>query len=338
MKALITASFDAAGLTRLRRHMEVEHEDWRASKHIYFDGQKFAARIQAARADVLIVEADLVHEDVIDTCALKLIGCCRGDPINIGVDCATRHGVPVLFAPARNADAVADLTVGYMLALARNIFTVNTLLKSGEMRFESASDYLGTYERYGGFELGGITVGIVGFGAIGQGVARRLRGFGTRVLAFDPYVPAEVFNAHRTDSVTLDDLLRASDMVTVHCPELPETQQLIGAAQLRLLKRGAYVLNLARAAIVDEDALYAALVDGHVAGAALDVFRDEPVQPDNRFVRLPNVLASPHLGGATRDVVRHQSDIIVDGIEAYLGGERPRHIVNPEVLGKRADA
>ncbi len=335
MKALVTASFHPEGLARLRRHMDVDYDDWRASKRIYFDGQKFAARIKAARADVLIVEADLVHEDVIDTCDLKLIGCCRGDPINIGIECATRHGVPVLFAPARNADAVADLTVGYMLALARNIFAVNTLLKSGEMRFESASDYLGVYERYGGFELGGITVGIVGFGAIGQGVARRLHGFGTRILAFDPYVPVEAFSAHRVEAATLDDLLRAADMVTVHCPELPETHGLIGAAQLRLLKRGAYVLNLARASIVDEDALYAALADGHLAGAALDVFRDEPVQPDNRFVRLPNVLVSPHLGGATRDVVRHQSDIIVDGIEAYLRGQRPKHMVNPEVLERK---
>jgi D-3-phosphoglycerate dehydrogenase len=118
----------------------------------------------------------------------------------------------------------------------------------------------------------------------------------------------------------------------VHCPELPETRGLIGAPQIRMLKPGSYLLNLARAAIVDEDALYAALTEGHLAGAALDVFRDEPVQPDNRFVALPNVLVSPHLGGATRDVVRHHTDMIVDGIEAYLRGERPAHIVNPAVL------
>ena len=98
------------------------------------------------------------------------------------------------------------------------------------------------------------------------------------------------------------------------------------------MKRGAYFLNLARAAIVDDDALYAALRDGHLAGAALDVFADEPVRPENRYVQLPNVLVSPHLGGATRDVVRHQSDMIVDGIEAWLRGERPAHIVNPAVL------
>ncbi len=332
MKALITASFHPDGLARLREHMEVVYEDWRTNKKIYFDGQEFAARINAVGADVLIVEADLVHEEVIDHCPLTLIGCCRGDPLNVGVERATARGIPVLFAPGRNADAVADLTLAYMLDLARNVFTVNTLLKQGQMRFESTSAYLATYERYGGFELGGVTVGIVGFGAIGRGVADRLRPFGSRVLAYDPFVSAAVFAAHHATPVPLDELLRQADLLTVHCPESPETHRLIGAEQIRVMKRGAYVLNLARASIVDEDALYAALADGQLAGAALDVFEQEPVQPDNRFVALPNVLVSPHLGGATRDVVRHQSRMIVDGIEAYLHGRRPEHIVNPQVL------
>jgi len=333
-KALITASFHADGLARLRRHMQVEHDDWRSSKRVYFDGQQFAARIQASGADVVIVEADLVHEEVIDTCNLRLIGCCRGDPLNIGVERASALGIPVLFAPGRNADAVADLAVCYMLALARNIFTVNSLIKQGEMRFESTTDYLAAYERYGGFELGGITVGIIGFGAIGRAVAQRLCGFGTRLVAYDPYVAADVLAAYHAAPLPLDELLRCSQIVTVHCPETFATCGLIGAGQIRLMPPGSYLLNLARAAIIDEDALYRALVDGHLAGAALDVFRDEPVQPDNRFVRLPNVLVSPHLGGATRDVIRHQTDIIVDGIEAYLRGERPQYIANPEVLTK----
>ena len=337
MKALVTASFHPAGLARLQRHMGVVHEDWRTTKRIYFDAQKFAARINEVGADVLIVEADLAHDDVLNACRLKLIGCCRGDPINIGIERATALGIPVLFAPARNADAVADLTLAYMLALARNVFTVNLLLKQGQMQFEKTADYLDVYERYGGFELGGITVGIVGFGAIGRGVAQRLHGFGTRIVAYDPHVPANVFVAHHATAVELDALLQQADILTVHCPDLPETQGLIGAAQIRSLKRGAYVLNLARAAVVDEDALYAALTDGHVAGAALDVFRDEPLRPDNRFVALPNVLVSPHLGGATRDVIRHQTDIIVDGIEAWLAGRRPAHIANPEVLQKNTD-
>lgn len=332
MKALITATFDEASRERLGRHMDVDYDDWRLGRRIFFDGAEFAQRIKKAGADVLIVEADLVHDDVLDRCDLRLIGCCRGDPININVERATRMGIPVLYTPARNADAVADLAVGYMLALARNIVTVNLLLRQGQMRFASTADYLQAYEQYGGCELGGMTVGIVGLGAIGRAVARRLHGFGSRIIAYDPYVDAATFAACHAESAALDDLLRQAQVVTVHCPEMPATYGLVGRREIGLMPPGSYVLNLARASIVDEDALYEALKSGHLAGAALDVFRDEPVQPDNRFVALPNVLVSPHLGGATRDVVRHQSRMIVDGIEAYLRGQRPAHIVNPDVL------
>lgn len=332
MKALITASFTADGLRRLATSMDVVHEDWRATKHIYFDGTQFAARVRDARADVLIVEADLVHDDVLDNVPLKLIGCCRGDPLNIGVGRATDLGIPVLFAPGRNADAVADLTLGYMLALARHIYTVNMLLKSGQMQFDSTRDYLNVYERFGGFELGGATVGVVGFGAIGRRVVQRLRAFGSRVLVYDPYVTPAIIAAAGGEAMSVDALLPQVDILTLHCPDTPENYGLISAARLSAMKQGALFLNLARAALVDDDALYAALRDGHLSGAAFDVFAAEPVRSDNRFVQLPNVLVSPHLGGATRDVLRHQTDLIVAGIEAWLRGERPAHIANPQVL------
>lgn len=332
MKAFITASFTPEGLRRLGGAMAVVHEDWRATKHIYFDGNELAARVRDAGADVLIVEADLVHEDVLNNVALTLIGSCRGDPLNVGVARATELGIPVLFAPGRNADAVADLTLGYMLALARHIYTVNVLLKSGEMVFESTRDYLNVYERFGGFELGGAAVGVVGFGAIGRRVVQRLRAFGSRVLVYDPFVSAATVAAAGASACALDDLLPQVDILTLHCPDTPENHRLITAERLRAMKPGALFLNLARAALVDDDALYAALAEGHLGGGAFDVFSAEPVRADNRFVRLPNVLASPHLGGATRDVLRHQTDLIVDGIEAWLRGDRPAHVANPEVL------
>jgi D-3-phosphoglycerate dehydrogenase / 2-oxoglutarate reductase len=333
VKALVTASFSAEGLGRLARHMEVVHEDWRERHRIYFDGSEFAGRIAAVGADVLIVEADLVHDDVLNAGRLRLIGCCRGDPINIGVARATELGIPVLFAPGRNADAVADLTIGFMLALARHIYTVNWLLKSGQMTFNSTGDYLAMYGRYGGFELGGVTVGVVGFGAIGRRVVQRLRAFGSRVLVYDPFVAADAVRSAGAEPVALDPLVRAADVLTLHCPDTPENHGLISAERIGAMKRGAYVLNLARAALVDDDALYTALRDGHLAGAALDVFADEPLRPENRYVQLPTVLVAPHLGGATRDVVQHQTDLIIDGIEAWLRGERPQHIANPAVLG-----
>jgi phosphoglycerate dehydrogenase-like enzyme len=332
VKALVTASFSPDGLRRLERHMDVVYEDWRERHFIHFDGVRFAERIREVGADVLIVEADLVHDDVLNTVRLRLIGCCRGDPINVGVARATELGIPVLFAPGRNADAVADLTLGFMLALARHIYEVNRLLKSGQMTFSATGDYLAVYGRYGGFELGGITVGVVGFGAIGRRVVQRLRAFGSTVLVYDPFVDAAAVHAAGAQPAALDELLCAADMLTLHCPDTPENYHLISRDRIGAMKRGAYFLNLARAAIVDDDALYEALRDGRLAGAALDVFADEPVRPENRYVQLPNVLVAPHLGGATRDVVLHQTDMIVDGIEAWLRGERPAHIVNPAVL------
>ena len=333
MKALITASFTPEGLRRLGQHMEVVHEDWRENQSIYFDGALFARRIGEVGADVLIVEADLVHDEVLDNCRLRLIGCCRGDPINIGVERATALGIPVLYAPGRNADAVADLTLGFMLALARHIYTVNHLLKSGQMTFTGTKDYLNAYSTYGGFELNGVTVGVVGFGAIGRRVVQRVGAFGSRVVVYDPFVAPGAVRDAGAESLPLDDVVRQADILTLHCPDTPENYGLISAERIGAMKRGAYFLNLARAAIVDDDALYAALHTGHLAGAALDVFADEPVRPENRYVQLPNVLVAPHLGGATRDVVRHQTDLILDGIEAWLQGGRPVHIANPAVLG-----
>jgi len=333
VKALVTASFTADGLRRLGQHMDVVHEDWRDKQMIYFDGQQFAQRIGELGADVLIVEADLVHDEVLDNCRLQLIGCCRGDPVNIGVERATALGVPVIYAPGRNADAVADLTVGFMLALARHIYTVNHLLKSGQMTFTGTKDYLTAYSTYGGFELNGVTVGVVGFGAIGRRVVQRVRAFGSRVAVYDPFVDAAAVRAAGAEPMALDDVIQQADIFTLHCPDTPENYGLINAERIRSMKPGAYFLNLARAALVDDEALYAALRDGHLAGAALDVFADEPVRPENRYVQLPNVLVAPHLGGATRDVVRHQTDLILDGIEAWLRGARPTYIANPAVLG-----
>jgi phosphoglycerate dehydrogenase-like enzyme len=200
------------------------------------------------------------------------------------------------------------------------------------MTFNATGDYLAVYGRYGGFELGGVTVGVVGFGAIGRRVVQRLRAFGSRVLVYDPFVAADAVRAAGAEPSGLDDLVGAADILTLHCPDTPENYGLISAARIASMKRGAYFLNLARAAIVDDEALYTALRDGHLAGAAMDVFADEPVRPENRYVQLPNVLVTPHLGGATRDVIQHQTDIVVDGIEAWLRGERPQYIANPDAL------
>lgn len=333
MRALITASFDPAAKARLGRHMEVVHEDWKERQSIYFDGAEFAKRITAVGADVLIVEADLVHAEVLDACPLTMIGVCRGEPINVDVELATRKGIPVFHTPGRNADAVADLTVAFMLMLARHLPAVwDTYRAGGAARIEQASDYLALYTRFTGVELGGLTIGLVGLGAVGREVAARLAAFKARVLAYDPYVVEPPAGVTLCD---LETLLRSADVVTLHAPVTPETQGLLSAERLALLKPSAVVVNTARAALTDEDALYDMLRGGRLAGAALDVLAEEPLQPGNRFLALPNVVVTPHLGGATVDVTRHQSDIVVDAMERWLRGERPRWIANPALLDRR---
>ena len=331
MRAFITASFHPAARARLERHMEVAHEDWRVRQEIYFDGSKLAERIRQLGADVLIVEADLVHAEVLASCPLRMIGCCRGDPVNIDLELATRKGIPVFHTPGRNADAVADLTLAFMLMLARHLPQVAETFQGGGPAFERTGDFLEMYNRFTGVELGGQTVGLVALGAVGREVAARLRAFKARVLAYDPYVRQPPEGVELTG---LEELLRASDFVSLHAPVTAETQNLVSRERLALMKPSAYFINTARAALTDEDALYEMLVAGRLAGAALDVLQNEPLQGDNRFLSLPNVIVTPHLGGATHDVVRHQSDIVVDAIESYLRGERPRWIANPEVLEK----
>ena len=188
------------------------------------------------------------------------------------------------------------------------------------------------YTRFTGVELGGLTVGLVGLGAVGREVAARLVAFKTRILAYDPYVR----DLPGVTLCDLDTLLRDSDIVSLHAPVTPETQGLLSAERLALMKPSALFVNTARAALTDENALYDMLRSGRLAGAALDVLAEEPLQPGNRFLALPNVVVTPHLGGATTDVTRHQSDIIVDAMERWLRGERPRWIANPAVLDGRS--
>jgi autoinducer 2 (AI-2) kinase len=333
MKALVTANFSAEGLALLRRRMDVAYAPWGETGEL-LTGEDLAERVTAEGIDVLIVEVDLVHEEVFDARKLIAVGCCRGDPLNVDVETATAMGVPVFFAPGRNAHAVADLTLGFMLALARGIVPVHNRLATGAFNPTDVKELMESLGAMSGFELGGATVGLVGLGAVGHQVARRLVPFGARILAYDPYAPdarlAEV-GATRAD---LDDLLRASDVVSLHCAVTDQTRGMIDARRLALMKPTAYLVNTARYQLADGEALYAALKDRRIAGAALDVFKAEPPTPDDPFLKLDNVIVTPHIGGATREVVVHQSRMVAGDVERFLAGETPLHCANPEVLKK----
>lgn len=332
MKAFITASIDAKNLARLQKLMDVHVEDWKQTKNIFFEGDAFAKRIQEEGCDVLIVEADLVQKEVLEGCGLQMVGACRGDPVNVDVALATKLGIPVFYTPARNAEAVADLTLCFMLMVARNVYPAVSFVKGKREQFDNAGDYLQMYESMTGVELYGRTVGIVGFGAIGQRVAQRVRPFGSRIAAYDPFVPDSVYGELGVEKVDLDTVMSEADFLTIHAPDIPETKGMIGAREIGLLKDGVYFVNTGRAATVEEEPLYEACASGKIKAAAFDVFWKEPVQPDDRFVVLPNVIATPHIGGASHDVVTHQSSIMCDCIEAWLEKRKPRFLANPDVF------
>lgn len=334
MKALITANFSPDGIERLKKWMEVVYEPW-GDKNQILMSDEMAERLKQTGADVLILEADLCHEEVFEAVDLKMIGVCRGDPLNVDVEMASEKGIPVFYTPGRNADAVADLTLAFMLCLMRKVVSVALMMAQGRYEPEDPEQYMKLRNEMTGFELGGKTIGLVGFGAIGRKVARRLSGFGSRVIAYDPFVKKGIFSEFNVEPVSLEELFRISDIVSIHTALTDDTEGLIKREHLELMKPSAYFVNTARAELVDCKALVELLKSNKIAGAAVDVFLSEPPQKDDPFLNLPNVIATPHIGGATREVFEHQSEMIVNDIEAYLLGRTPKYLYNPEILEKK---
>ncbi len=229
---------------------------------------------------------------------------------NVDLHAARSRGIVVTNTPAANAASVAELAVALLLLLARPVLAA------------AAETRQGAWPRLPGLSLAGKTVGLVGLGAIGKQVARRLAAFDCRLLAYD-VAPDEAFlQAHGVKYAPLDALLAQADFVSLHAPLLPETRGLVNAAFLRAMKPGAMLVNTARGEIVDEQALYAALLDGHLRGAALDAFQLEPPAPDNPLLALPNVIATPHMGAHTDGAAGAMGRMALHNCLAVLRGEQ----------------
>jgi phosphoglycerate dehydrogenase-like enzyme len=241
----------------------------------------------------------------------------------VDIAAATDAGIIITNTPGRNAVAVAEYAIGLIINLIRGITVSNRMVLDGTWEFWR-------FRRLEGMELKGHTVGLVGVGHVGLEVAKRLKGFSMRILGYDPYVDRQLATAAAVQLVPLDQLLRESDIVSIHAAATPDSQGLIGAREVAMMKPTAYFINTARATITDEHALYKALRDKHIAGAALDVFRDEPVDRENPLAQLDNVLVTPHLAGATREVIINHSRMIEEDIEAYVRGQCPPNALNPQ--------
>lgn len=236
---------------------------------------------------------------------------------NIDVRQATQSGVMVVNAPTSNIISAAELAVGLLVAAARNLAPANAALKGGEWK----------RSKYIGVELYEKTVGIVGLGKIGVLVAQRLSAFGMRVIAYDPYVQAGRAAQLGVRLVTLDELMRDADFISVHLPKTPETVGLIGPEQLATCKPSAIVVNAARGGIVDEHALYVALKEGRLGGAGLDVFAAEPCT-DSPLFEFDNVVATPHLGASTHEAQEKAGISVARSVRLALSGELVPDAVN----------
>jgi D-3-phosphoglycerate dehydrogenase len=284
-----------------------------------YNAEQLAARAAAEGATILMVEADRCAGPVFDL-PLVAVASTRGDPNNVDVDAATAAGVPVLRAPARNADAVAELGVALLLAATRGVLSADRDVRAGEVYKDGTIPY----QRFRAWQLAGRTAGLVGLGAVGRALRWRLEGLGMHVVAYDPYA------ADATHS--LEQLLEVSDVVSLHAPVTEETAGMIGPEQFSAMRDGVVFLNTARAQLHDGDALVEALRTGKVGAAGLDHFVGEHLPTDHPLTMFPNVVLTPHIGGATYDTEVNHTQTIADDLCRLLAGATPRNIVNPDVL------
>lgn len=272
-----------------------------------------------AEADAWIVAFHPIGPALMDAAPRLRIVAKHGVGVdNIDIAAATARGIVVTIAPSANDQAVADLTMALLLSLVRRIPEANASVKSG------------AWSRFLGAGLNGKTMGLLGLGRIGQHVARRAKGFGLLLIGSDPKWPDEAAREIGIRRVEPARLFAESDIVTLHAPLTPETAGLVGESAIALMKPGVWIVNTSRGKLVDEQAVYEALVSGKVAGYATDVFEHEP-PVGSPLLALPNVIATPHMGTHTRESLQLMGDRVTDAVLRVLRGERPEFVVNPEV-------
>jgi D-3-phosphoglycerate dehydrogenase / 2-oxoglutarate reductase len=247
---------------------------------------------------------------------LKFVAVSRGGPVNIDMAAARQHGITVVNTPGRNASAVAEFTIGAILAETRNITKGHDALRQGEYRGDLyRADITGR-------ELHEMTVGLVGYGEVGRRVVKFLKVFGCRILVCDPYVQLSAEDLR--DGViqsSFERLLAEADVITLHARVTAETKHMINEISLRKMKPDATLVNTARGPLVDYDALTTVMQDGHLRGAMLETFGIEPVPPDWPLLKLPNVTLTPHIAGASVHTVRHAANLAAEEVRRYLAGE-----------------
>lgn len=273
--------------------------------------------------DGIVVGNEKLNKEIIKNAVkLKIIARHGVGVDNIDLDAATEKGIVVTYTPQANSDSVAEYAIALILNIMRMIPKLHNITVNGG------------WNRILGYELMGKTVGIIGFGGIGKRVAKKLGGFDTNILVYDPYVKEEDIRKIGANPATLDELLKTSDIVTLHVALTNETKHLINREKLKLMKCTAYLINTSRGAVVDEEALYEALKEKWIAGAALDVFEQEPINPTNPLITLENVIVTPHNANFTLEALRRTDLMNAEDLRRFFNGQKPVFVANPQVYIK----
>jgi D-3-phosphoglycerate dehydrogenase len=311
---LIAEELSPATLAVLGDGFEIQHCDGA-------DRTELLAALATANA-VLVRSATKMDAEAIAAAPnLKIIARAGVGLDNVDIPAATAAKVLVVNAPTSNIVSAAELAVSLLLAVARNVVPANLALKDGKWK----------RSQFGGVELQDKTVGIIGMGKIGMLVATRLAGFDMKFVAYDPYVTVAPTGGPKIEMVPLDQLLAVSDFITIHIPKTAETTGLINAAALKKMKPTAFVINAARGGVLDETALYQALVAGELAGAGLDVYATEPCT-DSQLFALDNVVATPHLGASTEEAQEKAGVAVAESVVAAFAGAEVPGAVNAQEI------
>ncbi|WP_041076041.1 glyoxylate reductase [Thermotoga caldifontis] len=324
-KVFVTRQILPEGLNMLKEKFDVEVSD--------YDGviprDVLLKKVRGVDA-LLCLLTDNIDAEVMDAAGpnLKIIANYAVGYNNIDVEAATKRGIMVTNTPGVLTETTADFAWALLMAIARRVVEADKFVRAGKFRGWEPMLLLGN-------DVYGATLGVVGFGRIGQAVARRALGFNMRVLYYDSKrVPEEIEKELKATFVDLPTLLKESDFVTLHVPLTKETYHLIGEKELKMMKKEAYLINTARGPVVDEKALVKALKEGWIKGAALDVFENEPeIEPE--LLTLDNVVLAPHIASGSYATRSKMSIMVAENIIKALNGEVPPNLVNPEVLQKR---
>ncbi|MEM0058376.1 MAG: glyoxylate reductase [Candidatus Bathyarchaeia archaeon] len=272
--------------------------------------------------------SDRIDAEVFDAAPkLKIVAQMAVGYDNIDVAEATKRGIYVTNTPGVLTETTADFAWALLLAVARRVVEADRYVRTGQWKVSWHPSMLLGRDVYGA------TIGIIGAGRIGMAVARRAKGFNMKILYYDIVpMPPEVEKELGAKRVDLDTLFREADFISIHVPLTKETYHLVNEERLKLMKKTAYLINNSRGAVVDEKALYKALKEGWIAGAALDVFEQEPTPVDNPLLKLDNVVVAPHISSASYETRSRMAEMVAENLIAFFEGKQPPNLVNPEVL------